>query len=99
MVLVIEPKSTIGRLVARPPVWVEETISIGDVARVMRDADVSSVLVGAGGAIITERDVARAVAAGVELAGPALTMASRHPGTDFLLKCAVGRNRPPRLAR
>src|SRR5437879_125535 len=79
MVLVIEPKSTIGRLVARPPVWAEETISIGDVARVMRDGGVSSALVGPEGAIITERDVARAVAAGVELGGPALQMATRHP--------------------
>src|SRR4051794_25193399 len=79
MVLVIEPKSTIGRLVARPPVWVDETISIGGVARVLRDAGVSSALVGADGAIITERDVARAVAAGIELAGPALPVATRHP--------------------
>ena len=79
MVLVIEPKATIGRLVVRPPVWAEETITIGDVARVMRDAGVSSALIGGGGAIITERDVARAVAAGVELDGPALPMATRHP--------------------
>src|SRR5688572_3881210 len=79
MVLVIEPKATIGRLVARTPVWVEETISVSDVARVMRDAGVSSVLVGPGAAIVTERDVARAVAAGVEVAGPVLPMATRHP--------------------
>src|SRR5436309_705543 len=79
MVLVIEPKSTIGRLVARPPVRVDATATIGDVARVMRDAGVSSTLVGPEGAIVTERDVARAVAAGVELEGPVLPVITRHP--------------------
>jgi len=76
---VIEPKSTVGCLVARPPVWVDETISVGDVARVMRDAGVSSALVRPAGAIVTERDVARAVAAGVEMEGPVLPLATRHP--------------------
>jgi CBS domain-containing protein len=76
---VIDAKSTIGCLVARPPVWVQATVSLGDAARVMRDASVSSALVGPEGAIITERDLARAVAAGVKLDGPVTTMLSRHP--------------------
>ena len=82
----IESKSTIGCLVVRPPVWVDERISIGDVARVMRDASVSSALVGPESAIVTERDLARAVAAGVELDGPVTTMLTRHPvrvGSDM----------------
>jgi CBS domain-containing protein len=45
----------------------------------MRDANVSSVLVGAHGSIATERDLARGLAAGLSTETPVLTVASRHP--------------------
>jgi signal-transduction protein with cAMP-binding, CBS, and nucleotidyltransferase domain len=45
----------------------------------MRDANVSSVLVGTNGAIATERDLTRALAAGLSSETPILAVSSRHP--------------------
>jgi signal-transduction protein with cAMP-binding, CBS, and nucleotidyltransferase domain len=61
----IGPQSQIGLLVERPPVRVQPDCRLGEVARVMRDANVSSVIVGRGEAIITERDLTNALATGL----------------------------------
>jgi len=47
----------VGSLVRRPPVWVREDASVGDAARVMREAKVTSVLVRSEPpGIVTDRD-------------------------------------------
>jgi signal-transduction protein with cAMP-binding, CBS, and nucleotidyltransferase domain len=46
------------------PVWLGEQATLADVARVMVTANVSAVIVGPDGAIVTERDVVRALADG-----------------------------------
>ena len=61
---VVDARSHIGRLVSREPVRVEDDATLAEAATVMRDANVSSVLVGMHGAIATERDLTRALAAG-----------------------------------
>ncbi len=76
---VVDARSHIGRLVSREPVRVEDDATLAEVARVMRDANVSSVLVGMHGAIATERDLTRALAAGLSTEAPVLAVSSRHP--------------------
>jgi CBS domain-containing protein len=47
----------VEQLVKRPPLWVDETASVGDAARAMREASISSVLVrGDPPGIVTDRD-------------------------------------------
>jgi CBS domain-containing protein len=47
----------VEQLVKRPPLWVEETSTVRDAARVMREASISSVLVrGEPAGIVTDRD-------------------------------------------
>ena len=54
----------IGRLVRRPPVWVEEGATVGDAARLMRAEGTSSVLVhGDPPGIVTDRDFTNRVLA------------------------------------
>jgi len=57
----------VGRLVRRPPVWVEATHTVAEAARVMRAAGVSSALVrGDPAGIVTDRDFrSRVLAAGL----------------------------------
>ena len=76
---VLDPRSHIGRLVSREPVRVDDDATLADVAVVMRDANVSSVLVGAGSAIATERDLTRALAAGLSTDALVVAVSSRHP--------------------
>jgi signal-transduction protein with cAMP-binding, CBS, and nucleotidyltransferase domain len=76
---VLDARSPIGRLVVREPVAVDETATLSEAAAVMRHANVSCVLIGAHGAIATERDLTRAVAAGLSADEPILTVASRDP--------------------
>jgi signal-transduction protein with cAMP-binding, CBS, and nucleotidyltransferase domain len=66
-------------LVAREAVRVDDDASLCEVATVMRHANVSSVLVGARGAIATERDLTRAIAAGLSSEEPIAKVASRDP--------------------
>ena len=75
---IVMPQSAIEDLVVRPAVRVEAG-SLGDVAAQMREANVSAVLLGTTGAIVTERDVARAMAAGLGPEAPAELVATAHP--------------------
>ena len=76
---VVDARSSVGRLVDREPVRVDEGATLAEAATVMRHANVSSVLVGTRGAIATERDLTRALAAGLSSDEPILTVASRDP--------------------
>jgi acetyl-CoA synthetase len=58
---------------------VSDGASVAEAAIVMREANVSSVLIGDHGAIATERDLARTLAAGLQADEPILTVASRNP--------------------
>jgi signal-transduction protein with cAMP-binding, CBS, and nucleotidyltransferase domain len=75
----LDSRSRIGRLVSREPVRVDDDATLAQVAAVMRDANVSSVLVGSSAAIATERDLTRALAAGLSTGAPILAVSSRHP--------------------
>jgi len=70
--------SAIRFLVDRPAERVPAGVSLGEVARVMREANVSCVLVGADSCIATERDLTRALAAGLGPEAPVEAVAS-HP--------------------
>jgi signal-transduction protein with cAMP-binding, CBS, and nucleotidyltransferase domain len=59
------PHSQVVLLIKGLPVRVRADSPIGVVARRMREANVSAALVGADDAIVTERDLVRALAAGV----------------------------------
>ncbi len=48
----------VGQLSSRPPAWVDPSITVGEAARVMRDAGISSLLVlGDSPGIVTDRDL------------------------------------------
>jgi signal-transduction protein with cAMP-binding, CBS, and nucleotidyltransferase domain len=76
---VLDARSPIGRLIVREPVQVDAAATLTEAASVMRQNDVSSVLVGAHGAIATERDLTRALAAGLSGDESIMTVASRDP--------------------
>jgi signal-transduction protein with cAMP-binding, CBS, and nucleotidyltransferase domain len=59
-----------------PPLWLDEQASLRDVARMMCGAAVSAVIVGHEAAIVTERDIVRALADGEPPDAPALLSAS-----------------------
>jgi CBS domain-containing protein len=63
-------------LLLPPPVWLDERASLHHVARTMCEAAVSAVIIGPGAAIVTERDVVRALAAGETPDAPALAYSS-----------------------
>jgi CBS domain-containing protein len=75
----LDAGSEIDRLVTREPVRVDDGATLAEAATVMRNANVSSVLVGTHGAIATERDLTRALAEGLSGDAPILTVASRVP--------------------
>jgi signal-transduction protein with cAMP-binding, CBS, and nucleotidyltransferase domain len=75
---VLDARSPIGRLVNREPVRVDDDATLSETAAVMRRHDVSSVLVGSESAIATERDLTRALAAGLSSHESIGTVASRH---------------------
>jgi signal-transduction protein with cAMP-binding, CBS, and nucleotidyltransferase domain len=56
-----EPR-TVADLQLAPPVWLDEHATLLDVARMMTSAGVSVVIVGRDAAIVTERDLVRALA-------------------------------------
>jgi signal-transduction protein with cAMP-binding, CBS, and nucleotidyltransferase domain len=76
---VLDATSPIGRLVVRDPVRVDDAATLAEAATVMRQNDVSSVLVGTHGAIATERDLTRAIAAGLSTDESIGTVASVDP--------------------
>ena len=55
-------QSPVGALVTGPAIGVEPETTVADAMALMRRADVSCVVVAGGAGILTERDVARAVA-------------------------------------
>jgi signal-transduction protein with cAMP-binding, CBS, and nucleotidyltransferase domain len=59
-----------------PPMWLDEDVTLGDVARVMMTACVSAVIVGPDAAIVTERDVVRALADGEAADAPVAGIAT-----------------------
>ena len=63
----------------RSPVRVPAQCSVREVACVMREANVSSVLVGERDAIATERDLATALAAGLGPGDPITAVVSANP--------------------
>jgi CBS domain-containing protein len=76
---VAEGRSAIRTLVTRPAVAVPETCSVGEAVEAMQSHNVSAVLVGEGTGIVTERDLARAVGAGVRSADPIDRIMTPHP--------------------
>jgi CBS domain-containing protein len=76
---VTDARSPVGRLVNREPVCVDSGATLAEAAAVMRSANVSSVLIEAGDTIATERDLTRALAAGLSGDESILTVASRDP--------------------
>lgn len=78
MTSLVEPDSPIGPLHLRLPPRVEEGAPLADVARQMRQDEVSLVLVGPGvGAVLTERDLVAGLARGLGPDAPAAEVASR----------------------
>lgn len=85
------PGEPVSRLVTRPAVGIESTASLAEAAHLMRMQDVSSLLVDGGAAIVTERDISRAIGAGGEPNEAIGTVATRHPlvvdGSLSVLEC------------
>lgn len=77
----VGPKAEVGQLVLGPAVVVPTDSTIRDAARTMARAGVSSVLVEGVEAIVTERDLAEAVADGLDVYGPVTSIAADRPVT------------------
>lgn len=75
----LTPDSPIAVVVRRPTVTVESSASIGETADVMREANVSAVLVGDTGAIVTERDLTVALARRLGPDAPVAEIGSLEP--------------------
>lgn len=74
------PDTPISQLHLRPPVRQGHQSTIGEVARCMRAEDVSAVVIDTHPcSIVTERDLARAVADDVDPSEPATRVATRAP--------------------
>lgn len=78
---VSSPAMAVGRLVVRPAVMVEPEWTLAEVARVLREENVSSALVGGPGAIVTERDLAGAWERGMRPDDPIGPLATLNPVT------------------
>jgi signal-transduction protein with cAMP-binding, CBS, and nucleotidyltransferase domain len=76
---VLGPTAAIDHLMVREPVRVAFDSSLQEAASVMRGAGVSAVLVGNGTAIATERDLTRALAAGMSPAESIAAVVSTNP--------------------
>lgn len=75
----VSPKADIGQLVVHEPVVVPSTYSLRETARAMRKSDVSSALVSGMNAIVTERDLAVALAEGLDGSEAVSSIACAHP--------------------
>lgn len=73
------PSMGLGRLVVRPAVVVSPDATLREAAAALREANVSSALVGGPRAIITERDLTGAWAAGATGGESVGELASDHP--------------------
>ncbi len=78
---VISPRMNVGRLVIRAAVQVAPETPISEAADTMRVQNVSSMLVGGPGAIVTERDFTRAWSEGARGVDPVISIATRDPLT------------------
>ena len=78
---VVGPHSPLSVLVARGALRVDATCSVADAVVVMEEAGVSALLVGDADAIITERDIARALGHGVSADESVGAVATPHPLT------------------
>jgi CBS domain-containing protein len=78
---VVSATSPVTALVCRPALAVAPDATIAEAAAVLRSAGVSSLLVGDRTAIVTERDLARALADGRDPSDPVATVATAHPVT------------------
>lgn len=73
------PHSPVSTLITRAPVSVEATTTLAEAVDVMNDAAVSALLVEGSGAIVTERDLARALGAGRTPSDPVAAVATPNP--------------------
>lgn len=78
---VVEFRSPIGLIVTRPAVGVISSDTLGQAGQMMRRENVSALLVDDGQAILSERDMARALAAGHHPEDPVALVASTEPIT------------------
>jgi len=78
-VAVSAPTSPVGLLVNGPVIAIEADATVAEAAALMSDLDVSALLVAGGGSIVTERDIARSVAAGLPSDEPVDVVATRNP--------------------
>jgi CBS domain-containing protein len=78
-VKVVGAMSPVGDVVIRPAVWVSGDVTIRDAALTIREQSVSSALVAPNGAIVTERDLARSVAANIDVSTPVAAIATSDP--------------------
>jgi CBS domain-containing protein len=78
---ILGPATPIRSLVSRPVEFVSASCTLGQAAIAMREANVSSVLVAGEGrsGIVTERDLTRALAAGLGPEEPISLVTSVHP--------------------
>jgi CBS domain-containing protein len=75
----VGPKSDVGQLVLGPAVIVPADSTIRQAAQVMRTANVSCALVGGVDSVVTEGDLASAVAEGMDHDGPVASIAGAPP--------------------
>lgn len=96
---VLHLHSPVERLVSAPATHISTDCTLLGAAQVMRLSGVSAVLVGLGpDAIVTEHDLAGAIAEGLPLESPAAMVATRHPvvlgaDTEILDAASVMLNR------
>lgn len=76
---ITSPEMEVGRLAVQPAVVVDPAATIAEAAALLREADVSSALVGDRRAIITERDFTTAWAQGFVGTEPAVSIAATAP--------------------
>ena len=91
-VRVVDARSAVSTLVTRRAVAVHERCSMGQAVETMRTGSVSALLVGARAGIVTERDLARGLAAGHSQEDPVDLVATPHPvavaGGTSVVECA-----------
>jgi CBS domain-containing protein len=73
----VGPHSEVSFLLRGEPLILPSGCTLGDAARRMRDRNISSALVAGGDAIVTERDLARALAAGLGPDAPVTVVSAR----------------------
>ncbi len=75
-----EMQGRIGALALDPPVRLAEDTTVAGAAQAMEDAGLSCVLIGGGAPrLVTDHDLALAVAAGVAPGAPVMQVATREP--------------------